>query len=340
MIWHILSTAWSINTPLSIARLPSVLSILGLYVVVVSFRTTSRELSRVLLLAVVGGVVASIISIHQAALVGFQARGALKFGEFEGNPNEFAFSLLLPFSVAFAGVLSRGSALKKFLLLAALIIVTGGIFLAMSRGALAALVVTTVTLLLKVGVRKRVLIPLIAVALPLLFVPSLFYQRLKEAPTREDTGRSRLDIAFVGLQVIKHNPILGTGLETFPIAYDRYSGYSPQFRGYHFDPHNTYLQAWAETGIVGFVLLLIALGSQIKAASAALRAPPRDYVGVAIEAVCFGALIFGFSGSLEWNKSFWLMLMLLTLLTQLRSGHQRLTSFVGSPQYSQAIASR
>lgn len=317
MIWLALSTAWTIDKPTSIGRISSVLSILALYAVAAAFRTTRQELSRILVAVIVGGVVASLVSIYQGAQLGFQQRAAMSFGEWHGNPNEFAFSLLLPFSLAFAGVLSRGSFTRKAVLLVALTCVAAGIFLAMSRGALTALLVTTATLLLRVGIRKRLLIPLFVIALPLLFVPNLFYQRLEEA--RSDRGTGRLDVAFVGLEVIRHHPILGTGMATFPIVYDRYAGYAPVFRGYQRSSHNTYLQAWAETGMVGFGLLLLAVVYQLKTARAALGATGTgDWSGVAVEAACWGALVFGLSASLEFSKSFWLILILLTLITQQR----------------------
>lgn len=315
MMWLALSTAWTIDKPSSIARISSVLCIVGLYGVATALRIRPQELSRVLIVVVMGGVVASLVSIHQAAHLGFQDRAALTFGESQANPNEFAFGLLLPFSLAFAGVLSRGSFTKKLMLLVALTCVTAGIFLTMSRGALIALLVTTFTLLFRVGMRKRLLIPLLVVVLPLLFLPNLFYERLDEA--RSDRGTGRLDIFFVGMEIIKHNPLLGTGMATFPIVYDQYAGYAPVFHGYQWSSHNTYLQAWAEAGVIGFALLLIAIVFQLKKARDALgRAQPGDWSGVAVEAACWGALAFGLSASLEFNKSFWLILILLTLVTQ------------------------
>jgi len=314
MLWLALSSAWAIDPVVSLKRLPSIVTLMGLYLVSVSFRLSSRELSRVLMAAVVGGVVASLVSIEQAARLGFQTRAALKFGEWEGNPNEFAFSLLLPFSVAFTGILSRANAVRKTVLLIALGTISLGILLAMSRGALIALLVSTGMLLLTVGARKRAVLLVALVALPLLFLPNLFFERLKEAPSGRGTGR--VDIFLVGLEIIKHNPVFGTGLANFPVAYDQYAGAAPVFRGYSWDPHNTYLEAWADAGFGGFLLLLIALRSQMKAARNAIKTHSGEWFGAAVEAACWGALIFGLSTTLEWNKSFWLILMLLTLISR------------------------
>lgn len=326
MFWVGLSTAWTIDPALSLNRLPSIVTLLGLYLITVSFRLTSRELSRVMACAVGGGVVAAALLIYQASRAGLHAptthyvmegRGALVFGGRERDPNELGASLVLPFTLAFAGVLSYGSLAKRIALLIALSVLASAIFLTMSRGALIALAVAVLVLLYRGGVRKRVLLSLVLVAVPLLFVPDLFYERLMEAPSGRGTGR--LDIVLVGLQIIKHNPVLGTGLATFPLAHDQYVGYAKVFHGYTWNSHDAYLQAWAETGVIGFVLLLIAIVSQVKTIRAALRAPPLlNWSGVAVEAAWWGVLVYGFSGDLEFNKYFWFILMLLGSMARAR----------------------
>jgi O-antigen ligase len=279
------------------------------------------------MLAIAGGAVASIMLIYQAGLAGFQSRAVLAFGDLEANPNELGASLLLPFSLAFASFLSAGGAAKKAIPLVAMTLIAAAVFLTMSRGALVALVIAVMVLLYRVGLRTRVLVSLAVLALPLLFVPNLFFERIKEAPFGRGTGR--LDIFLAGVQIVKHNPILGTGVANFPLAYRRYAGYAPVFRGYDtgggWSAHNAYLQAWAETGVIGFVLLLLAIKSQMKAARAALGNPvSRDYRGIGIEAACWGALVYGLGGYIEWAKFFWLILILLTLIMRLQQRQQQL----------------
>lgn len=324
MLWVGLSTIWTIDPAMSARRIPSVLTLLALYLVTVSFDIKPHELSRVLGFVMGGGALAALVLIYQVGRGGVygsiahymaEGRGALVLGEWEANPNELGAALVLPFSLVFVGLLSRGRAAKKSILVIAVMLMAAAIFLTMSRGATTALALALLVILYRFGVRARVLVPLVLAVIPLLFLPDLFYQRLMEAPS--DRGTGRLDIVFVGLEIIKHNPLLGTGMATFPIAYDQYAGYAPVFHGYQWSSHNTYLQAWAETGIVGFVLLLFAIVFQLKKARDALgRAQPGNWSGVAVEAACWGTLVFGLSASLEFNKSFWLMLTLLSLVTQ------------------------
>jgi O-antigen ligase len=327
MLWVGLSTFWTIDPAVSARRIPSVLTLLALYLVTVSFDIKPQELSRVLGFVACGGALAALVLVYQVAhgdiygsIAHYMAegRGALVFGEWEGNPNELGATLVLPFSLVFVGLLSRGRVAKKFILVIAVMLMAVAIFLTMSRGATLALAFAVLVILYRFGVRPRVLVPLVLALIPLLFVPDLFYQRLMEAPSGRGTGR--LDILFVGLEIIKHNPLLGTGMATFPIAYDQYAGSAPVFHGYQWSSHNTYLKAWAETGIVGFVLLLIAIVFQLKKARDALgRAQSRDWSGVAVEAAFWGVLVYAFSADLEFDKYFWLILMLLTVVTQPRS---------------------
>jgi O-antigen ligase len=53
------------------------------------------------------------------------------------------------------------------------------------------------------------------------------------------------------------NPVLGVGLGNFP-AYNWYRW------GYWFPPHNTYLQALAEIGIIGFIIFLMVIITTFK----------------------------------------------------------------------------
>jgi putative inorganic carbon (hco3(-)) transporter len=327
MCWVGLSSFWSIDPVVSAQRIPSVVTFLALYLVTVSFHIKPQELSRVLSFAIFGGALAALVLIYQVSRGGVQpsiahyvaeGRGALVFGEWESNPNEFGASLVLPFSLGFVGILSRGAVTKKVILVIAVMLSACGIFLTMSRGATIALAVAVLVILYRFGVRTRVLVPLALALIPLLFVPNLFYERLMEAPSGRGTGR--LDILFVGLEIIKHNPLLGTGMATFPIAYDQYAGYAPVFHGYNWSSHDTYLQAWAETGIIGFVLLLSAIVFQLKTVRGALRdVGANHWSGIAVEAAFLGVLVHAFSGDLEFNKCFWFILMVLSLIAQPRS---------------------
>jgi O-antigen ligase len=320
VLWSAGSIVWAIDPVRSREWLSTVATLFALYIVAVSFRVTRQELSRIVLLTVVGGAVVALLIIFQFAHhVTQEGRASLVAGNLESNPNELAFDLLLPFSLALGGVLSEGSVRKRAALLAALALMTTAIFLGMSRGALIALAATLLVYLLRVGVRMRMLIPILLLAIPLFFLPNMFYQRLERAPTSRGTGR--YDIWLVGLQIVKRYPLVGTGLENFSVAYGQVAGYAHVFpsHGYAREAHNTYLEVWGDMGVIGLALFIAAIWAQMKTAYASLSRPgPRNYLGIAIEAACWGQLVMGLSGNIHWTKSFWLALILLALITQER----------------------
>jgi len=344
-LWSCASSIWAIDPSRSMQWIPTVAGLFALYIVAVSFRVTRRELSRVVSLAVAGGAVAASVVILQFAShithVGStgrpEGRASLVAGNLESDPNYLSFSLLLPFSLAVGGVLSEGSLRERTAQLIALGLTTTAILLTMSRGSLIALSATVLVYLFRFGMRKRILIVVLIAAIPLFFLPDLFYQRMEQASS--DRGSARFDIWLAGLEIVKRYPVIGTGLANFPVAYGDVAGYAhvlPHAAHRHLrDAHNIYLHICAEMGVIGLAFFTAAIRSQMKAVTAIFR-PSQvfkrlstlpvhpafssrgsyDYFGIAIEAACWGQLVAGFSGDIQWSKPFWFAFILLALLTQ------------------------
>jgi len=327
VLWTAASTVWAIDPAASLKWLPTVATLSALYIVATSLRVARRELSRSVLFVIAGGAVAASLIIFQFAnhisWVGGtgrpEGRASLVIGNLQSNPNDLGFSLLLPFSLALGGVLSPGGRLKRTALLTAFALMTISMFLTMSRGSLIALCVVVLVYLFRVGISRRILIPVLVLAIALFFLPKLFYQRLEESPVNRGTGR--YDIWLVGLEIVKHYPVIGVGLANFSVAYRSFAGYAHVFpsHGYAHDAHNMYLQVCAETGVIGFALFLVAIWAQMKAVHPVLLTRGSyEYLGVAIEAGCWGQLAAGLSGNIQWNKPFWFAFILLALMTQRR----------------------
>jgi len=151
----------------------------------------------------------------------------------------------------------------------------------------------------------------------LVFLPQLFFLRMQDSISSRAEGR--WDIFVVGTQVVRHYGILGAGLESFRAAYTEFAGFAPVFRGLGRDPHDIYLQVWAELGVVGLGLFFAAIWSQLKdlyIGNRGRRASP-NYTLLAMEAACWALLVHGFSGNLLWRKEFWMTWMLAALAFQL-----------------------
>jgi O-antigen ligase len=315
-LWTATSLLWAIDPGIGVERLSTVAFLFAFYLVAVSFHLNRGELRLILLLAIAGGAVAAALAISEFGRgTGLSGRATLVFGQGWANPNDFSSGLLMPFSLALGGIVSRGGLIKKAILLGALAVIATSIFLTMSRGSLIALSAILLVWLFRVGVRRRMLIPILVVVFPLFFLPELFYQRLERAPYGRGTGR--VDILIAGTEIVKHYPIIGVGLANFTIAYNEFAGYAPVFRGHDRAAHNAYLQVWAETGVIGLALFLAAIWSQMKRARpVGPKLASRDYLGIAVEAACWGLLVAACAGNIHWNKAFWLAFIVLALVTR------------------------
>ena len=96
----------------------------------------------------------------------------------------------------------------------------------------------------------------------------------------------RLKINRDALHMFAQRPILGWGLGTFETVY-------PQFRSFYTDllvdkAHNDYLQLLAETGLLGFAVMIWFLVSALRAALPKIRNWPSDVNGAVALAVLIG----------------------------------------------------
>jgi tetratricopeptide (TPR) repeat protein len=112
-------------------------------------------------------------------------------------------------------------------------------------------------------------------------------------------GSNRYDFYRVALDVFADHPLAGAGVDNFAADYlaRGRSNESPRY------PHSLELRTLAETGLIGVLLLLGALGVALVAGTrAAWRAPPLR--GVVAGAAVLGASYWVVHGSLDWFFEF------------------------------------
>jgi O-antigen ligase len=319
VLWGAISLLWALDPAQGLERLPTALLLFLLYLVVVSFRITPRELTTVILCAIAGGVFASGYTLREFSHgTGFFSRASLIVSGQDSNPNDFADSLLLPLALALGGFFSARTLLKRSGMLVSTLIIAYCVLSTMSRGSALAVAAVLLVFLLRLGVRLKTMVAIALMVVLLVFLPQLFFARMQDSITSRAEGR--WDIFIVGAQVVRHYGILGAGLESFRAAYTKFAGFAPIFRGFDRDPHNIYLQVWAELGIIGLCLFFAAIWSQLRDLQGGIRgrtASP-NYVLLAVEAACWALLIHGFSGNLLWRKEFWMAWILAALAVQSR----------------------
>ena len=316
--WCLLSVLWAMDSVRAWERFPSAISLCALYLVCVSFRFTEAELRFILSLVVLGGVLAALLALKGFAAGITGPRASLMIGEQEANPNDFASSMLLPFAFALTAFFAARTWPRKTMLLMVLGVIMFCVFLTMSRGSLFALGVLGLVFLTRTGMRKQVLLPIVLILVLLFFLPGAFFSRMEQGVDIDNHATGRFDIWMVGVQIVKHHGIVGAGLQNFQAAFNEFAGYAPVFHGFDRDPHNIFLEVWSEMGIVGLLLFLAAIGSQLRAAGRRQTqlSDPRNppYLLVAAEAACWGLLAHGLGANLLWRKHFWLAWILLAII--------------------------
>ena len=147
---------------------------------------------------------------------------------------------------------------------AAAAIMAGTIFLSGSRGGMLALLGELIVLAVVLVKQRRDLRTALSLGAFLLIVVGLLtwlggdelLRRMATVPsTHTDLSNvMRLQINRDGLRMFQHKPVLGWGLESFPVVY-------PQFRSFYTNffvnqAHNDYLQLLVEMGLLGFGTML------------------------------------------------------------------------------------
>lgn len=325
VFWGAASAAWAIDPNLTIEHIPTTFALLILYVVTTSVHLSQEELSGAVLLTIAGGLAAAVYSSFQYwngifYHGGIGGRSSLIIGDRQVDPNIFAASLVLPLSLALGRFLESRGWVRRIFWLCVAGAIGIAVLLTMSRGALLALAVMVFVYFRRLGINRRVLIPVAVMVVILLALPSRFYGRLGNA--QATGGAGRLYIWEVGLEAFKHYGLIGAGEQNFPRAYSQYLGAGSRVYSYgNADSHNSYLAVSVELGIVGLGLMCLALRSSLKAARIASN--QRQIIStVAFEAACWAMLVSTFFVSMLWRKAFWLPWILLALASRVKKDEQ------------------
>lgn len=315
ILWGALSAVWAVDTETVLLRLPTTVSLLFLYLVVVSVNVSEEELASVYLFTILGGIVASVCTIYfyqSGVFYEGTDRVSLVFGEREANPNTLSFSLVLPIGLGIYRYTIASRPWKKMFYLVAITVMAAGFFLTMSRGPLLGLVIFLLMYFVFSRGFRKLTIPLVLLVLVLAVMPERFYARLNLI--KDPTGAGRLDIWQVGWLLVQNYWPIGAGLSNYVVVEHRLVGV---WRG----GHNIYLTSLVELGIIGLSFLVLALWSNLRQPRNILRAvqdePSRrdgwPPVGYLVEAVSLSLLAAAFFQDVIWRKAFWFPWMLMIL---------------------------
>jgi hypothetical protein len=309
VLWGVATLGWAANPEFAWQRLPTALSLLFLYLIATAFRITKKEMSAVIILAVLGGCAAAIIASRQfygGAVFQETSRSSLMFGDRETDPNQFAASLLMPLSLALGFLMLSRSWIVRGGAIAAIATLSLALLLSMSRGGLVAALAVIFVYVNRLGVSRRILVAVACLTIFLLFMPHTFFVRL----ALPDRGAGRFDIWLASLGLLPRYGFFGAGWSNFVVAYTDIAGNAPKFQGYTRGSHSVYLGMLIEVGIIGLTFLLLAFRSQFREA--------RNRFLVPYLAACWGMVVMGLTLDIVWRKSFWFCWILLAMAVRVR----------------------
>jgi O-antigen ligase len=246
------------------------------------------------------------------------------------NPNELATILVAALTLALGlAAALRDAPLVRLAAFGACGICTAGVFLTGSRGGLVALGVALVAFLL-IGARFRgriLLVAIVIVASGIGYYSYVASPEARERITDVESGSGRTDLWEVGWRMVEAQPVRGTGGGNFqstssefllqPGAIERpefFISSAPKVA------HNSYLEIWAELGIVGLVLFLAILGFGVYAAAKATFAFSRlgdlrmEVMARSVFVAFAAVMAADFFGSRQYDKELWFLLGFATAL--------------------------
>jgi probable O-glycosylation ligase (exosortase A-associated) len=136
------------------------------------------------------------------------------------------------------------------------------VLLTHSRGAFLAMCVCALWIAWRSGklFRAVMVLGLLAALFPLL-APQEVLERLSSiGDTKESSTSARLTAWLTGLRMIGDNPIWGVGMRNFQTRFRDYSIIPDPEQGATYVAHNSYIQIWAESGSLAFLVYLAMLG--------------------------------------------------------------------------------
>jgi O-antigen ligase len=239
------------------------------------------------------------------------------------NPNELASILVASLVLSFGLVAAlKDQPLARLAALGAGLLSIAGIFLTGSRGGLVSLTVALAAFLI-VGARWRGRLLIVVATVIVAGIGYFNYVASPEIRSHVSTvgsGTGRLDLWTVGWRMVEQQPIHGVGAGNFPITSVHYLlqpgalERSDYIIGTPKVVHNTYLQLWAELGVVGLLLFVcvaaFCLTATLKAASSFARQGDArmEVMARATFVALAGLLAADFFGSRLTNKEAWLLL--------------------------------
>lgn len=183
-------------------------------------------------------------------------------GMLEDN-NDFALALVMNVPLLYYLGLGEKKAWVTKATQAAVVLTIVTILLTHSRGAFLALSFTAMWIAWRSGklFRAMMFLMFLAALFPFLAPQEVLDRLASIGDTKESSANARLTAWATAFEMIKDNPIWGVGMRNFQPRYPEYSVVPLSLSSTTYVAHNSYLQIWAESGTLAFLVYMGVLGS-------------------------------------------------------------------------------
>jgi len=306
---------WLIAGVLGIVAAPDHVKALGIYrayfleavaifYVAVDMLRTRDDMRKLLPLAAASAAIYSVGQI--VSFVYVAAHHQLQLGDAPAflnmTPNADAMYLEPPLAFAIGFVLFPWSKRMRLIASGLLALILLAMLLTLSRAGYLAMAVLAVVLVLSLSNRRARIWTVAALALVGLIVLEVPFINQRIATIGSSAGL-RTSLYGQALHVIALNPILGAGIDGFPI---RVAPFRPGTQAIELYPHDVWLTTWSEVGLLGVIVLAVIVFTLLWRGARALSETNDAYRPILWG--CVGALILfvmhGFFDSPYWKNDF------------------------------------
>ncbi len=241
-----------------------------------------------------------------------------------GDPDFHAVSVIFPTLIAGTFLFMTASRFRRSLIVLFIILMLVNILGTGSRGGLLSLLIGGGLMWFFTEMRWKYTTAVIAAVVLALFILG-FAVLNPNVPTERYIGQSggksllyRIGFTKMAFSMIKDHPIAGIGTGNFPSEYNRYMNGNPIVpRDHPYWTHNSFLQAWAENGIFGFIVYVMLYLFSAKLMFDVIMSTKDHFTrSLAVLLLSVVASYFFFAGTsnvLE-NENYWLVFALVTVV--------------------------
>jgi O-antigen ligase len=251
---------------------------------------------------------------HQiiGAIDDFRATGPM------GDPNYFAQIAAVFVPISLERFMHEQRTANRLAALWCLVVSVLTVIITYSRGGLLAMVAGLIIYFLYYPPQRlQVIFIILSIAALFSFLPQNYLDRLLTltnlfgnsgtSKIEERSLQGRLSENLAALEMVKANPLFGVGLNSYKYLFPVYSKkLGLALVATEREAHNLYLEVLAETGIVGFSIFALVMGSCIqvmrKARALFTRHGFHDYAGMTVG--YFGGFVAYFTGAIFIHNAF------------------------------------